>query len=53
MKGLVLNVTSVLSRNKINVSYDSLMNESLESLALYWIPLIEEMREEEEKNKDK
>ena len=44
--------TSVLSKNKINISYDSLMNETLESLAYYWVPLIEDIKMEEEKHKD-
>ena len=52
MKELVLTITSVLSKNKINISYDSLMNEALESLAYYWVPLIEDIKTEEEKHKD-
>ena len=52
MKDLVLTITSVLSKNKINISYDSLMNETLESLAYYWVPLIEDIKMEEEKHKD-
>ena len=52
MKELVLTITSVLSKNKINISCDSLMNETLESLAYYWVPLIEDIKMEEEKHKD-